>query len=103
MSKNPVTYTKRRVSYGVLSHFIVALLLLFGSVQVSENLVCGSDFEDVVFQTGMMKNGCIKGVLSGSHYNSASIVHKFVSEALKRLLLTRFLSVVSGENIHWLE
>ena len=103
MSKNPVTYTKRRVSYGVLSHFIVALLLLFRSVHVSENLVCGSDFEDVVFQTGMMMNGWIKGVLSGSHYNSARIGHKIVSDALQRLLLIRFLAVVSGENIHWLE
>ena len=57
----------------------------------------------MVFQSGMMKNGCIKGVLSGSDYNSAWIVRNVVSEALERLLLTRFLTEVSGENIHWLK
>ena len=102
MSKNRLTYTKRRVSCGVLSHFSVALLFLFHSVQVIGNLVCGSSFEDVVFQSGMM-NGCIKNVLSGSDYNSAWIVHHVVSEALERPLLTRFLTKVSGENIHCLK
>ena len=103
MSKNQVTYTKRRVSYGVLSHFNVALLLLFCSVQVIGNLVCGSGFEDVVFQSGMMKNGCIKGVISESDYNSVWIVNNVVSEALEHLLVTRFLTEVSGENRHWLK
>ena len=57
----------------------------------------------MVFQSGMMKNGCIKGVLLGSDYNSAWIVRNVVSEALEHLLLTRFLTGVSGENIHWLK
>ena len=97
MSKNWVTYTKRHVSCGVLSHFSVALLLLFRSVLVTGNLLCGSGIEDLVFQTGMMKNCCIKGVFSGSDYNRAWIV----SEGPGHLLLTRFLTEVSGENIHW--
>ena len=99
MSKNGVPYTKRHVSYGVLSHFNVALLLLFRSVQVTGNRVYGSGIEDVVFQTSMMKNGCIKGVFSGSDYKSAWIVRSVVLEALEHLLLTRFLTEVSGENI----
>ena len=103
MSKNWLTYTKRRVSYGVLGHFNVALLLLFRFFQVIGNLLCRSDFEDVVFESGERKNGCIKSVLdlrsdlsSGSDYNSAWIVHNAVSKALERLLLTRFLTEESG-------
>ena len=102
MSKNRVIYTKRHVNCGVLSHFNVALLLLFRTVQVTGNLLCGSGIEDVVFQTGMMKNCCIKGVFSGSDYNRAWTVHIVVSEGPGHLLLTRFLTEVSGENIHWL-
>ena len=103
MSKNRVTYTKRRVSYGVLSQFSVALLLLFRSFQVSGDLLCGSGFEDVVFQSGTMKHGCIKGVLLRSDYKSAWIVDNIFPEALERLLLTHFHAGVSGENIHWLK
>ena len=47
----------------------------------------------------MMKNGCVKGVLSGSNYENAWIVYNVVSEAPERLLLTQFLTEVSGENI----
>ena len=57
----------------------------------------------MVFQGGMIKSGCIKGVLSGSDYNSAWIVHNIFLEALERLLLTCFLAEVSGKNIHWLK
>ena len=85
-----------------MSHFSVALLLLFRSVLVTGNLLCGSGIEDLVFQTGMMKNCCIKGVFSGSDYNSAWIVRNVVSKVLGHLRLTHFLTEVSGENIHWL-
>ena len=47
----------------------------------------------------MMKNGCVKGVLSGSIYKNAWIVHNVVSEVPERLLFTRFLTQISGENI----
>ena len=103
MSKNWVTYTNRRVSYGGFESFQCSFITLFRSVQVIGNLVCGSGFEDVVFQSSMMKNGCIKGIPSGSDYNSTWIVHNVVSEALECLLLTCFLTEVSGENIHWLK
>ena len=39
---------------------------------------------------------------SGSDYNRAWIVRNVVSEGLGHLLLTRFLTEVSRENIHWL-
>ena len=51
----------------------------------------------------MMKNGCIKSVFSESDYNGAWIVRNVVSEALEHLLLTCFLTEVSGENVHWLK
>ena len=54
-------------------------------------LVESSDFEDVVFQTGLCTSGSLNGVIKGSHYNRAWFVHSLFSEALERLLLTRFL------------
>ena len=46
---------------------------------------------DVVYQAGVCSYGSLKGVLSGSHYNRAWIVHSAFSEALERLLFQRFL------------
>ena len=54
-------------------------------------LVEASCFEDVVYQAGVCSYGSLKGVLSGSHYNRAWIVHSAFSEALEWLLLQRFL------------
>ena len=45
----------------------------------------------------MMKSRCIKGVLLGSDNNQAWIVHNVM--CLERLLLTCFLTEVSGENM----
>ena len=53
-------------------------------------LVCGSGFEDVVFQTGICSSGSLNGVLNGSHYNCCWTVHSIFAEALERLLLKRF-------------
>ena len=54
-------------------------------------LIAGSGFEDVVFQSGVCSTGSLNGVLAGSHYNRAWIVHASFSEALERLLFERFL------------
>ena len=67
-------------------------------IQVIGNFLSGSGFEDMVFQSGMMKSGFIKGILLESDYNHAYIVH-VMSKALERLLLTRFLTEVSGVNM----
>ena len=48
---------------------------------------------------GMINSRCIKGVLSESDYNQTWIVHNAMSEALERLLLTHFLTEVSGVNM----
>lgn len=50
----------------------------------------GSGFEDIVYQSGLCTSGSLQGVLSGSHYNRAWIIHQTVAEALERLLLKRF-------------
>ena len=47
----------------------------------------------------MINSRCIKGVLSESDYNQTWIVHNAMSEALERLLLTHFLTEVSGVNM----
>ena len=54
-------------------------------------LVTGSGFEDVIFHAGVCSSGSLKGVLAGSHYNRAWVVHTAFSEALERLLFERFL------------
>ena len=49
-----------------------------------------SGFEDIVYQAGVCTSGSLNGVLTRSHYNRAWFVHNVVSEALERLLITRF-------------
>ena len=53
-------------------------------------LVCGSGFEDVVFQTGICSSGSLNGVFSGSHYNRCWTVHSIFAEALDRPFFKRF-------------
>ena len=55
-------------------------------------MVRDSGFEDVIFSSNICSSGSLHGVLAGSHYNRAWLVHKIFAEALKRLLLTRFLA-----------
>ena len=38
-------------------------------------LVTNTGFEDIVYQSGLCSSGSINGVLTGSHYNRAWIVH----------------------------
>ena len=57
-------------------------------------LVESSGFEYVVFQSGTWSSGNLNGVIKGSQYKRDWFVHSIFSEALKRLLLTRFLSEV---------
>ena len=54
-------------------------------------MVRDSDFEDVIFSLDICSAGSLQGVLAGSHYNRAWFVHEIYTEALERLLLTRFL------------
>ena len=65
-------------------HFMKEIFAVLGK------LVCGSGFEDVVFQTGICSSESLNGVLSGSHYNRCWTVHSIFAEALKRLLFKRF-------------
>lgn len=59
-------------------------------------IVCGSDFEDVVYQANICSTGSLNGVLAGSHYNRCWTVHSNFAEALERLLFKRFLSIHSA-------
>ena len=56
------------------------------------SIVRGSGFEDIVFQSGLCTSGSLQGVLAGSHYNRGWTVHNAMSEALERLLMSRFLN-----------
>ena len=69
------------------------MLLLFHYLfKIIGSLVSGSGFEDVIYQTELCSSGGLKGVLVGSHYKRAWAVHTVLSEALERMLLTRFLA-----------
>ena len=67
-------------------HFLQENFKVIGS------LVSCSGFEDVIFQASVCTSGSLNGLLSGSHYNRAWIVHSCMSESLERLLLKRFLT-----------
>ena len=51
----------------------------------------GSGFQDVIFESDLCRMGSLEGVLAGSHYNRAWVIHEAFSEALERLFLRRFL------------
>ena len=55
-------------------------------------MIRNSGFEDAVFRSGLCTSGSLKGVSSGSHYNRAWIVHIVFSEAISRILVTRFMN-----------
>eukprot|EP00112_Aurelia_sp_Birch-Aquarium-sp1_P005855 Seg1662.2 transcript_id=Seg1662.2/GoldUCD/mRNA.D3Y31 product="hypothetical protein" protein_id=Seg1662.2/GoldUCD/D3Y31 len=63
------------------------------------NIVCGSGFEDIVFQANICSTGSLNGVLAGSHYNRCWTVHSNFAEALERLLFRRFLSVRGAPDV----
>ena len=79
------------------------LLHFYIFIQVIGSLVKNSGFEDIVYQSGLCTSGSLLGVLAGSHYNRAWVVHLNVSEALERLMLTRFLVEVKPKLPNWLE
>ena len=68
-------------------HFMKEMFTVLG------NIVCGSGFEDIVFQANICSTGSLNGVLAGSHYNRCWTVHSTFAEALERLLFKRFSSI----------
>ena len=55
-------------------------------------IVKGSGFKDVVYQASLITSSSLNGVIAGSHYNRSWYVHEVLSEALERILVTRFLA-----------
>ena len=53
-------------------------------------IVCGSGFEDLVFQSELYSTGSLGGVLSETHYKRSWVIHNAITEAMERLLLLRF-------------
>ena len=70
-------------------HFMKEIFAVLGK------FVCGSGFEDVVFQTGFCSSGSFIGVLNGSHYNPYWTVHSIFAEALEHLLLRDLLNAIT--------
>ena len=54
-------------------------------------LIEGSEFDDIVFQSGMFMSDSMNSVISGSHYNRCWKVHEHFDEAMERLLFERFV------------
>ena len=52
----------------------------------------------MVFQASVGSGGDINGIMTRSHYNRAWFAHNIMSEALEKLLLTRFLCEDSSKN-----
>lgn len=60
--------------------------------------MAGSDFEEVLIESGICASGSIAKVMSGKHYNRALRVHKIMMEALQKLLLTIFMTLNPESN-----
>ena len=67
--------------------FLICKLLFY----VLGDLARDTGFKDIIFESDLCRTGSLEGVFAGSHYNRAWIIHETFSEALERLLLTRFL------------
>ena len=50
-------------------------LVFFTHCKIMGMLVANTGFEDIVYQSGVYSSGSIKGVLAGTNYNKAWIVH----------------------------
>ena len=74
-------------------HFMKEVFNVLGSI------VCGSGFEDIIFQADICSTGSLNGVLTGSHYNRCWAVHSNFAEALERLLFKRFLSIYDKSDV----
>ena len=59
--------------------------------QVFRNMVSSSGFGDIAFQVGICSSGSLLGIISGSHYNRAWIVHSVMSEAMVRQGLSEIM------------
>ena len=68
------------------------MLSLFNFLFKVGSLVSGSGFEGNIYQAELCSSGSLQGVLVVSHYKRAWAVHTVLSEALERMLLTRFLA-----------
>ena len=55
--------------------------------QVIALLVSATSFEDVTFQSGLFSSGSLLGVLAGSHYNRAWIVHSGIDIQCIKLVI----------------
>ena len=53
-----------------------------------------------MYQASVCTSGSLNGVLHGSHYNRSWFVHNTISEALERMLFTRFIAEMNMEIPH---
>ena len=54
-------------------------------------IIANSGFEDIVYQGGICTSESLLGVMAGSQYNCAWLVHSIVSEALEKSLIQSFI------------
>ena len=54
-------------------------------------IIANSGFEDIVYEGGIGTSGSLLGIMAGSQYNRAWLLHSVVSEGLERLLIQRFI------------
>jgi hypothetical protein len=53
--------------------------------------------EDIMIESEIIASGCVKGILSGKHYNRAMRIHKLLYEAMERLCLEAFVKSLTTE------
>ena len=68
------------------------MCITFTFLKVVWKIIAGSGFEGIVYQADICTtSGSLNGIINGSHYNRCWHVHNILSEALERMLITRFI------------
>jgi hypothetical protein len=55
-----------------------------------DKMMTGSDFEEILIESGLYASGFIDQLRSGKHYNRALRVHHRMLEAVERMLIEVF-------------
>ena len=52
-------------------------------------MMTGSGFEDILIESGVCASGSIAKVMSGKHYNRATLVHQMMNDAVERMIINK--------------
>ena len=88
---NPEKYKNNIIMIGTF-HLIMSYFKIIGKK------MAGSEFSDIVPETGAITTGLINGVINGKNYARALNCHKIISETIYRLLVYKYMEKYNVPN-----